>query len=151
MSVALVVGLVLLLAIVIGATIVGVSLAAKKSRQATEKEFPNARHIDSGALFFGQKSRGAAQMRGNGTLILADAELVFKQWVVNREFRIPYRSIQSLENPRSFLGKSQGVKLLEVRFVDESGADDSMAWRVRDLDAIMRAIEAARADQNAAR
>jgi hypothetical protein len=147
----LVVLLVAVLAIVFGSVIVGVSLAAKKSREAAEKEFPDARHIDAGALFFGQKSRGATQMRGNGTLILAEAELVFKQWVTNREFRIPYRSIQSLENPRSFLGKSQGVRLLEVRFVDEAGAEDSMAWRVRDLAGSMRAIEAARADQNAAR
>jgi hypothetical protein len=123
---------------------VGVSLAAKKSRQAAEKEFPDALHIEAGALFFGQKSRGATQMRGNGTLILTKTELVFKQWVADREFRIPYRSIESIDNPRWFLGKSQGVRLVEVRFMDDAGAEDSMAWRVRDLDVTMRALEAAR-------
>jgi hypothetical protein len=117
------------------------SRAARRSEEAARREFPDAHRIEAGALFFGQRSRGAAQMRGNGTLIFAPAELVFRQWVVGREFRIAYRSIQSLETPRSFLGKTQGVKLLQVNYVDGSGAQDAMAWRVRDVNATLRAIE----------
>lgn len=79
--------------------------------EAARRKFPDAVRIDSGALFFGRESSGAAQMRGNGTLIFTPAELVFEQWVVDREFRIPYGRIESLETPRSFLGKTQGVKL----------------------------------------
>ena len=117
------------------------SRAARRSEEAARREFPNAHRIEAGALFFGQRSRGAAQMRGNGTLIFAPTELVFRQWVVDREFRIPYRRIESLETPRSFLGKTQGAKLLQVNYVDGSGAQDAMAWRVRDLSATMRVIE----------
>jgi hypothetical protein len=61
-------------------------------------------------------------MRGNGTLILTGGELLFKQWVVNEEFRIPLKSIQSIETPRSFLGKTQGIQLLKVSYLNESGA-----------------------------
>lgn len=86
-------------------------------------------------------------MRGNGTLVLTDSELIFEQWVVSREFRVPLASIQSIENPRSFLGKSQGVRLLCIESSDDSGGVDSMAWRVRDLEAWMSALEAARASR----
>ena len=143
--VVLVVGLVLLFAVIFAVVIVGVSAAAKKSEAAARAEFPNARRIESGALFFGQESRGAAQARGNGTLIFTDDELVFKQWVVNRDFRIPYRSIQSIDSPKSFLGKTQGVALFCVRYTNESGEEDAMAWRVKNLSETTRALEEARA------
>jgi hypothetical protein len=41
---------------------------------------------------------------------------VFKQWIVNREFRVPLSAMVAIETPRSFLGKSQLVKLLCVRY-----------------------------------
>lgn len=143
--IASVVGGVVLLALVIFVVLAAVSRAARKSAEDARARHPNARHIEAGALFFGQKSRGAAQMRGNGTLVFADSELVFNQWVVNREFRVPYAAIQAVETPRSFLGKSQGVQLLAVSYLDDAGTPDAMAWRVRDLPASIRAIEEARA------
>jgi len=118
---------------------------AGRDQQSTEQEYPGARHIESGALFFGQESRGVTQMRGNGTLILTHDELLFKQWVVNKEFRIPLKSIQSIETPSSFLGKAQGVQLLKVSYLNESGAPDAIAWRVGDLAGLIRKIEEAQA------
>src|SRR5687767_2205708 len=98
--------------VLLGIVLVGFSFAAKRAAAKTRLEFPNAARIDARALFFGKHSRGAAQMRGNGTLVLNGAELVFKQWIVNREFRVPVSDIVAIETPRSFLGKSQLVKLL---------------------------------------
>jgi hypothetical protein len=118
---------------------------ARRDQQTAEQGYPGARHIESGALFFGQQSRGVMQMRGNGTLILTDNELLFKQWIVNKEFRLPLKSIQSIETPSSFLGKTQGVQLLKVSYLNESGVPDALAWRVRDLAGLIRKIEEARA------
>ena len=142
--IALVLGGAVLVIAVIAIALAGVVRAAKKHKAAALAEFPNAAHIDSGALFFGQQSRGAAQLRGNGTLVLTDDAIVFKQWVVAREFRIPLGSILAVEKPKSFLGKSQFVELLCVKFRDEAGNDDAMAWRVRDLPGWIQAIEHAR-------
>lgn len=116
---------------------------AKRHGADARAEFPDARLVET-ALFFGQQSRGAAQARGNGTLVRTDSELVFKQWVVNREFRIHYRDILSVESPRSFLGKSQGVRLLCVRYQDAAGQVDAMAWRVKHLAEVERVLEQAR-------
>jgi hypothetical protein len=136
------------LAVVLGVVYAVFGRYARRNQQATEQEYPGARHVEPGALFFGQESRGAMQMRGNGTLILTDDELLFKQWVVNKEFRIPLKAVQLIETPRSFLGKTQGVELLKVSYLNESGALDAIAWRVRDLAGIIRKIEEARASTN---
>ncbi len=118
---------------------------ARRSDQAARQQFPDARLVDAGASFFGQESRGAGQMRGNGTLIVTGSEVIFQQWVTNREFRIPLRAIQSIENPTSFLGKTRGTPLLKIGFLDDAGRADSMAWQVRDLGGVQRVIEEARA------
>jgi hypothetical protein len=75
---------------------------------------------------------------------VTDAEVIFQQWVPSREFRIPFEAIQSIENPTSFLGKWQGVPLLRINFVNESGQADAMAWRLRDLGAAQKAVEEGR-------
>ncbi len=142
--IAIVVGAVVLFVAIFAIALRAVARAAKEHEAAARREFPNAALVDSGALFFGQESRGAAQLRGNGTLVLTDAEMVFKQWVVDREFRVPLGWIVAIEKPRSFLGKSQFVELLCVKYRDDAGKDDAMAWRVRDLSGWIQAIERAR-------
>jgi hypothetical protein len=131
--------------VLFGVVLMAASRAARKSAEAARAKYPNARHVEGGALFFGQESRGAMQARGNGTLVLTESELVFNQWVVDREFRVPYSAIQSIETPRSFLGKSQGVRLLKVSYLNDAGTPDAMAWRVRELEASIGALEEARA------
>jgi hypothetical protein len=120
------------------------NVARRKEAQARER-YPNARQIDRAASFFGQESRGSTQMRGNGTLILTDSDLIFEMWLPSQEFRIPLRSIQSLENPTSFLGKSRFTPLLKVVYLNDQGMTDSMAWQVPDLSGWMRLINEARA------
>jgi hypothetical protein len=119
---------------------------ARRRGQVARQQYPDARLVDETASFFGQESRGAGQMRGNGTLIVTDSEIIFQQWVTNREFRIPLRSIQSIENPTSFLGKSRFAPLLKISYLDDTGRVDSMAWQVRDLSGAQRVIEEARGE-----
>lgn len=144
MVIAIVVGTLLMIGIIFAITLGYIGRMAKKNRMSADAEYPNARHIETSVNFFGQESRKATQMRGNGTMILTDDEIIFKQWVVNKVFRIPYRSITGIENPTSFLGKSQFVPLLKIVYTDEQGQQDSMAWRVRDLGELTRLINEGR-------
>lgn len=132
-------------ALVFGGVLVMLRNTARQKEASAQKRYPEARQIERAASFFGQESRGVTQMRGNGTLILTDSELIFEMWVLNREFRIPLRSIQSLENPTSFLGKSRFTPLLKVVYINEQGETDSMAWQVPDLSGWMHQINDARA------
>lgn len=131
--------------LVFGGTLLVLRRTARKKEASARERYPTARQIDRAASFFGQESRGAGQLRGNGTLILTDSELIFEMWVPNREFHIPLQTIQSLENPTSFLGKSRFTPLLKVVYTNEQGTTDAMAWQVPDLAGWMQAINDARA------
>ncbi|BCX03313.1 MAG: hypothetical protein KatS3mg053_1251 [Candidatus Roseilinea sp.] len=85
------------------------------------------------------------QMRGNGILVLTDDELIFEMWLGGTELRIPLRSIQSLETPTTFLGKSRLMPLLKVVYTTPHGTTDAVAWQVSDLGGWMRQINEARA------
>jgi len=74
------------------------------------------------------------QARGNGTLFLTDEKLVFKMMVPSRWIEVPIPRIQNIDNPRSFLGKTKGRKLLAVQFSNNDGSDDAAAWLVGDLE-----------------
>lgn len=148
-----VVGLVILLllvlavffAIVFGGTFAVLGNIARQKEASARERYPNARQIDRTASFFGQESRGATQMRGNGTLILTEDELIFEMWVPKKEFRIPLRRIISLENPISFLGKSRLAPLLKVVYTNEQGTTDAIAWHVSDLSGWMGLLNEVRA------
>lgn len=83
----------------------------------------------------GLKSRGRAQVRGTGTLALTVEELRFRQWVPQREVRIPLANVTQVGTERWWLGKTVGRRLLCVRWRREDGSEDAMAWEVRDLEA----------------
>ena len=137
--------LVVFFVLVFGGVLVVLRNIARQKEARARARYPNARQIDRAASFFGQESRGGTQMRGNGTLILTDSDLIFEMWVPNKEFRIPLRSIQSLENPSSFLGKSRFTPLLKVVYTTEQGTMDAMAWQVPDLSGWMRHLNEAQA------
>jgi hypothetical protein len=143
-DVGFVIMLMLGLAVVFGGVLVVLRNIARQKEARARERYPDARQIDRAASFFGQESRGVTQMRGNGTLILTDSDLIFEMWVPNKEFRIPLRSIQAIENPTSFLGKSRFTPLLKVVYTNDQGATDAMAWQVRDLSGWMRLINEAR-------
>ena len=89
--------------------------------------------IDEQANSFGIESRGLFQIRGNGCLAATEDEVVFMMWIPRRELRIPRDRITAVERVRSHLGKRIGRDLLRVRYVDEAGRPDSVAWFVHHL------------------
>ena len=98
---------------------------------------------DGSVNFFGVRSRGMGQVRGNGVLSLTDGRLHFLMWLPRRELSIPVRAISATETPESFLGKSVFRALLEVDFENEAGEPDAAAWLVGDLPAWRDAVEQA--------
>ncbi|MDP2345167.1 MAG: hypothetical protein Q8O67_29755 [Deltaproteobacteria bacterium] len=106
--------------------------------------------IDEQANFFGVETKGAAQARGNGCLTATDQHLVFVQWVPRRDLVIRRTRIVAVERTRWHLGKSVGRDLLKVRFLNEEGQDDAVAFSVADLPAWERALSSTTAQLTAA-
>lgn len=88
--------------------------------------------LSAQANFFGQASAGKMQVRGLGTLVLTETELVFVQLVPEREARIPRSAITTTSTTRHFLGKTQGRDLLVVMW-NANGVDDAAAFDVADI------------------
>jgi len=78
--------------------------------------------------FFGQKSAGRTQVRGNGSLLLTPDELHFTRWVPKKSLIIPLDNIENIERVNSFLGKRKKRELLKVDFNNSEGEKDSAAW-----------------------
>lgn len=88
--------------------------------------------VQSSANFFGQKSKGSRQSRGNGTLVMTDEELYFSLMIPANELSIPLNSIKGITTGKSFLGKSKFRPLLIVEYMVDDELD-SAAWLVGDL------------------
>ena len=108
---------------------------ARRARRL-QGELPADAIRTANAQGLGLESRGKGQVRGNGWLVLTEDELRFRQWVPNRETRIPLAAVTEVTTTRSWLGKSVGRKLLLVRW-----SEDAMAWNVRDLDGWLAALD----------
>ncbi len=93
------------------------------------------------ANLFGIKSRGMKQIRGNGIFLLTSSQLYFRMLLPKRELLVPLSSITSVDTPKSFLGKTKGMKLLKIDFRNDVGGTDSAAWLVRDLEKWVEAIK----------
>lgn len=141
----LLLGFIVFFVTVFGGVLLVLRNIARQKEASAQVRYAHALQIDRAASFFGQESRGVTQLRGNGTLILTQTELIFEVWLPNKTFRIPLGSMQSLENPRSFLGKSRFTPLLKVVYTNEQGTTDAMAWQVPDLTSWMQYINEARA------
>ena len=94
------------------------------------------------ANFFGQRSKGAKQVRGNGALVLTNDELWFLRAYPVKEFSIPLKDVASVSLTRSHLGKTVGRDLLFVEYKTPEG-NDAIAWSVCDPDNWKDAIEMA--------
>lgn len=92
------------------------------------------------ANFFGIKTLGVKQVRGNGALILTDDELWFCLAAPRREISIPLNLIDKIELKRSHLGKTAFRSLLAVSF-NYQGKTEQIAWYVGDADKWRQAIE----------
>ena len=96
--------------------------------------------IDPIANFYGQRSVGQRQVRGNGALVLTAEELYFLRAVPEEEFRVPVSAITGVSTPKSFNHKSAFKPLLCVEYATAQG-NDAMAWYVRDLEEWRAAVE----------
>jgi len=92
------------------------------------------------ANFFGEQSRGPAQLRGNGGLVLTDDSLVFHMLVPDRTITIPLEDVREVSLVRSHLGKTVRRDLLHVRYAVPEGTD-AIAWFVRDPETWRRTLE----------
>ncbi len=88
---------------------------------------------DYSANFFGQKSNGISQVRGNGILLVTKHEIYFSLLMPRKEICIPVKQIVAITSEASFLGKSKFKPLLVIQFKDRAGNIDSAAWLIHDL------------------
>jgi len=86
---------------------------------------------DPWANFFGLKSKGGKQIRGNGALALTTSSLIFVMALPRRSVVIPLEKISEVSLVRSHCGKSILRPILRVAFQTDSGPD-SAAWALRD-------------------
>jgi hypothetical protein len=118
---------------------VGISLLIFQKRakavrpKSIESHFPDPSTIwrtEPSANFFGLKSRGGFQIRGNGVLVLTAEELWFSRSVPRLDISIPLNQIQDVCLVKSHLGKRVfGSQLLYVEFQTPEGVD-AVAWFV---------------------
>jgi hypothetical protein len=92
-----------------------------------------APHLVAPARFFGVRSAGLTQVRGTGYLAATSDELLYVQLAPSRTLRIRRSDLEAVDTPRSFLGKTAGRRLLQVRWRSGDGIDEA-AWQLRDLD-----------------
>ena len=141
---ALVLVILLFIALLFALILIPVSRRARRLERELEAELGDGVRRKANAQGLGLQSAGRGQVRGNGWLVLTPDELRFRQWLPSRETRIPLRDVVDVETKRWWLGKSVGSRLLCVRWRTAEGAEDAMAWNVRELDEWLGALEEAR-------
>jgi hypothetical protein len=103
----------------------------KKLTSLVEQRFAGKQIIMKAlnANFFGVKSKGQGQIRGNGALVLTTDQLWFFLAAPTREISIPLDQITMVETSRSHLGKSIFRPLLLVTCFYQ-GKSEQIAWYV---------------------
>jgi hypothetical protein len=134
------------------AIVVFLVLRKKSMARIGDAAMDDARHRTDGqdiilqtgnASSFGQASKGAKQIRGNGALILTREAIRFLMAVPRNEIEIPLSRVTSVSLPKSHLGKTVFKPLLRVEFESLEGRD-SIAWAVREPSKWKDTIENAR-------
>jgi hypothetical protein len=108
--------------------------------------YPNGTDVvasDYTANSFGLESLGRTQLRGNGAFVITGKELVFFQYMPERDFVIPLAQVAKVSFCRSHLGKATLFRLVKICFQGEAGSD-SIAVLVKHPDALRNQIEQAR-------
>jgi len=108
------------------------SLTRRKLHNIVANKFEQGEILGAStrANFLGIKSKGGAQLRGNGALILTKNGLHFIRAVPQKEYKIPISTIRNVSMPKTFNGKSVFVPLLCVNYNAEYG-EDSIAWAIK--------------------
>ena len=97
------------------------------------------------ANFFGRRSVGMGQLRGNGVLVLTASALHFFMYLPRREYVVQLEKFTGVEHPLSFLGEYVGQRLLVVRYQGNGSYDEVGFWVPRPLEWGRKITEAARA------
>jgi hypothetical protein len=100
--------------------------------------------VDEAADSYGLTSRGWFQARGNGCLGASSIAVLFVPWAGDDELWIPMDRVLAVDATDSHLGKAKGAMLLRVRFVNEQGEQDSVAWAVKDVPRWVSTLQATR-------
>lgn len=132
-------GITIAVSVIVGLSLLYVIMGLVYSRIGKELQKHIADRFDNEEMlgattranFFGIKSKGGAQIRGNGALVLTMNGLYFIRAVPQKEFKIPIKSIRHVSMPRFFNGKSAFVPLLCIDYDTEYG-EDSVAWALKD-------------------
>ncbi|MFP4199137.1 MAG: hypothetical protein ACOCQZ_02155 [Halanaerobium sp.] len=122
------------------------SVIASIKRKRAEELFTNYHkdriiYFSKEVNFFGQKSAGRAQLRGNGSLLLTPDELHFLRWIPKKDLIIPLDDIENIERVNSFLGKKKKSELLKVEFNNNQGEKDATAWLLDNMQAWEQVIK----------
>lgn len=83
------------------------------------------------ANYFGLKSLGSRQIRGNGAIVLTRNTLFAIRAKPFQELIIPIENINEISLPTSFNGKSVFKKLLCIHYQTDS-QEEAIAWAVAD-------------------
>lgn len=126
--------------VVIGVTLVILSRVSRAQTAKAREQFPQALAVLN-ANFAGLTADPSVRLRGNGILAITREELYFKQWVTNREFRVPMRAIQSVELMSNFMGRWSFTPILKVNFTGAEGQAAAIGWHVRDAESVKQQIE----------
>lgn len=87
----------------------------------------------SKANFFGIKSKGAKQIKGNGAIVLTKEQIYFVRALPFKEYIIPINTVKNVSMPKSFNGRSVFRNLLCVHYYAD-GQEESIAWVVENPD-----------------
>jgi len=82
------------------------------------------------ANFFGFKSLGSMQIRGNGAIVLTNEFLYFIRATPFQEHIVPIKKIKQISLPKSFNGKSVFKQLLCIHYQND-GQEEAIAWAVK--------------------
>lgn len=141
----LLIAIVILAIVAIGLFVFFTTIKRKRAEQISEvKEKFDEKDIvfsDYSANFFGKKSDGISQIRGNGIFLVTEHEIYFFLLMPRKEVCIPVKQIIAITSETSFLGKSKFRPLLVIKFEDSAGNIDSAAWLIRDLSSCTTKIQ----------
>ena len=119
--------------------IIGFFVYLKKKQDELEDDFKkrfsgkNILLLDKHAEFIAQESDGFVKVRGLGYLVFTDEVLFFQRQLGNKIVLIPIHSIVQAGETRRLGGRSPGRTMLQIKFKDNSGKNDSIALLVKEL------------------
>ncbi|OPL18393.1 MAG: hypothetical protein AVO35_06000 [Candidatus Aegiribacteria sp. MLS_C] len=127
---------IIVILLTVGLTVMFLKRRYRKVREEVALLHPEHSRLMTAPManFFGRRSLGMGQVRGNGILLLTREAVHFRMLLPRRELTIPLRDIVSISTPGSFLGRSRRMKLLQIDFHSADAGEDSAAWLVGDLD-----------------